>query len=175
MRLERGLVVFLALLAFACAPRTAAARAGQAGGEVEMLQPSDLFPHFPELRWKMSLQAAKDAVEKTGAHPFASGGAEHRLTWDGKFGEMDGRATILFKEGSGLYEIAVIVYALDKRQEVFEQMSRRISDRHGEAKEVSDTSVDTSKLWRLKDGTAIELRLIKDEDSPVIDVHWVRG
>jgi hypothetical protein len=181
MRFEWVFGILIMLLACGCAP---AVLVGQASGpssvtklaaeEVEMLQPSDLFPDFPGLRWEMSLQEAKETVEKAGAHPIVSGGAERRLTWDGKFGGMDGRATILFKKDSGIYEIAVLVYALDKRQEVFAQMSRKIGNRHGETKEVSDTSIDTSKVWRLKNGFTIELRLIKDDDSPVVDVHWVR-
>lgn len=169
----------------ACPSRTAAAPgvqasgasspAKQAGAEAKMIEPSDIFPNFPALEWGMSVQEVSDAVKKTGANPLVSRSDKNQLTWDGKFGDMDGRATVLFKDGSGIYEIAVIVHAFDKRREVFEQWSRKISDRHGDSKEVSDTSIDTSKVWRLKDGFAIELRLIKDDDSPVIDVHWVKG
>ena len=185
MRLNRKCVAFILLLVFSCPARTAAApsvqasgassAASQAGDEVKMLGPSDLFNDFPTLEWGMSIEEAKAAVEKAGAHPLVSRSDEGQLTWDGKFGGMDGRATVILKKGRGIYEIAVIVHAFDKRQEVFEQFLRKLVDRHGEAKETSDTSVDTSKVWRLKNGFAIELRLIKDDDSPVIDVHWVKG
>lgn len=34
-----------------------------------MLEPSDLFRDFPKIKWGMSFQAAKKAIEKTGARP----------------------------------------------------------------------------------------------------------
>lgn len=184
MRLNRKVITLILLLVCSCPARPAAApgvrasgasgASGQAGDEVKMLGPSDLFSDFPALEWGMSIEEARAAVEKAGAHPLVSRSDEGQLTWDGKFGGMDGRATVIFKKGTGIYEIAVIAYAYDKRQEVFERFLRKLVDRHGEAKETSDTSTDTSKVWRLKNGFAIELRLIKDDDSPVIDVHWVK-
>ena len=185
MRVNRKVVGLILLLACArpvrpaVAPNVQASGAGsgakQTGVEAKMIEPSDIFPNFPALEWGMNIQEAVDAVKRTGANPLVSKSDKNQMTWDGKFGGMDGRATVLFEEGSGVRQVGVIVQAFDKRQEVFEQLSRKISDRHGEAKETSDTSVDTSKVWRLKDGFVIELRLIKDDDSPVIDVHWVKG
>jgi hypothetical protein len=143
-------------------------------GEDRMLEPSDIFRDFPEIRLGMSFQDAKKAIEKTGAHPVGFRKAQTELAWDGTFGGMSGRGTVLFKEGSGAYEIAVIVHALDKRKEVFGRWLKIIVERHGAAKEEQDTSIDTSKVWRLKNGVALELRLIKDDDSPVVDIHWVK-
>lgn len=184
MRFKRNFVIVIMLSVCSCVTWPTSTLSDQAsdvsstvrteGDEVEMLQPSDLFPDFPQLRWGMNLQEAKEAIEKAGAHPLVSKSDKNQLTWDGKFGGMDGRATLLFKKEYGIYEIAVLVYALDKRQEVFAQMSRKIGEKHGDAKEASDTSIDTSQLWRLKNGFVIELRLIKDVDSPVVDVHWVK-
>ena len=182
MRLRRTLAVPVMLLVCACAARPAAVvgqttgaggAARPAGGGVEMIRPAELFADFPGVRLGMSLREARAAVEKAGARTVVSKDGT-QMTWDGKFGGMDGRATVLFRKGSGVWEMAVLVYAFDRRQELFAQMSRRIGDRHGDAKEVSDTSADTSKVWRLKGGVVIELRLVKDDDSPVIDVHWVK-
>ena len=185
MLLNRKVVTLFLLLAFACPARPAvvpgvqesgaSSPSKQAGDEAKMLGPSDIFADFPALEWGMKIREVADAVKKAGANPLVSKSDKSQLTWDGKFGGMDGRATIIFDNGSGVRQIALIVYALDRQREVFEQFSRKIGDRHGDSKEVSDTSVDTSKVWRLKDGFVIELRLIKDDDSPVIDVHWVKG
>ncbi|HEX8688056.1 MAG TPA: hypothetical protein VF654_16210, partial [Pyrinomonadaceae bacterium] len=147
MRLGRALAMSVTLLVCACAARPAAlcvhtpgagGAAKRAGGGAEMIRPAELFADFPGLRLGMSLREAKAAVEKAGVRPVVSRD-ETRMTWDGKFDGMDGRATVLFKKGSGVYEVAVLVYAFDKRQEVFAEMSRKIGDRHGDAKEASDT------------------------------------
>lgn len=100
--------------------------------------------------------------------------AQTELAWDGTFNGLNGRGTVLFKEGAGVYEIAVVVHAMEKRKEVFAQWTRKIIAKHGAAKEEEDNSIHTSKLWRLKNGFVIELRLIKDVDSPVVDIHWVK-
>ncbi len=179
MRLRRMLALSMMLLVCSCTAALVGQTPGgggagkQAGGEAEVIRPGELFAGFPGLRLGMSLQEARAEAEKAGVRPVVSGDGA-RMTWDGKFGGMDGRATALFKKGDGLWEMAVLVYAFEKRQEVFAQLSGRIADRHGDAKEVSETSVDTSKVWRPKGGVVVELRLVKDDDSPVIDVHWVK-
>jgi hypothetical protein len=176
-----SLVFLTCLLSDAGAATAPASRApgvsvsnGSSDGGDQMIQPSDVFKDFPELRWGMSFEDAGKAIEKTGAHPVGRRGAKTELAWDGTFDGMSGRATVLFKEGSGAYEIAVIVHAFDKRKEVFERWVKLIVERHGAAKEAQDNSIDASRVWRLKDGVALELRLIKDDDSPVIDIHWVK-
>jgi hypothetical protein len=135
-------------------------------------QPQDFFKDFPGLKFGMSFAEARKAVEATGAQPVGSDKSQTELTWDGKFNELNGRATLLFKPNFGLWEIAVVVYAMEKRKELFSQWTSRIVDKHGPATE-SDTTTDTSRLWKLKDNVLLELRLIKDDNSPVIDIHWV--
>jgi hypothetical protein len=163
-----SLLVFL--LCFSCLKAETAGYAGQA----QMLQPKDLFRNFPEIRWGMSFHEAKKVIEKTGRHPVGLRDTETELVWDGTFNEMNGRSTVLFKEGKGAYEIAVIVYAMEKRQAVFEQWTKKITDKHGVAKAVEDNSIATSRVWKLPNGFAIELRLLKDDNSPVVDLHWVK-
>jgi hypothetical protein len=174
VRLNRKVVGLILLLACVSPARPAVVTGVQANVEAKMIGPSDIFKDFPALRWGMSIKEVGDAVKKAGANPLVSRSDKNQLTWDGKFGGMDGRATVICEKGSGVRQMGVIVHAFEKQRELFEQLSRKISERHGDAKEVSDTSVDTSKVWRLKDGFVIELRLIKDDDSPVIDIHWVK-
>jgi hypothetical protein len=137
--------------------------------DATMIQPADLFSDFPAVHFGMTYDAVKSAVEKTGAHP---GGNKNEMAWDGKFGEYQGRATVHFKEERAV-QISVVQYAMAKRAEVFEKWAKQISDKHGVAED-TDTSDVKSKLWRLKTGIAIELRLVKDDDSPVVDVRWVK-
>lgn len=140
-----------------------------------MLEPSDLFTDFPEVRLGMSFPGAKKALEKSGAHPVAFRNVETELAWEGTFDDMNGRGTILFKADTEAYELGVVVYAMDKRGEVFEQWLKTISERHGAPTGEEDNSPASSKLWKLKNRVAIELRLLKDEDSPVVDIHWAKN
>jgi hypothetical protein len=121
----------------------------------------------------MSVADAKKAVQATGAQPVNTDKTQTELTWDGKFNELNGRATLLFKPDFGLWEIAIVVYAMEKRRDVFSQWSNKIVEKHGPTTE-SDTTNATSRLWRLKDNVVLELRLIKDDNSPVIDIHWAK-
>jgi hypothetical protein len=186
MRFKRTFIIFLVFpVCLSLTIQVPAALHGQVSGagssaksraaEDRMLQPSDIFQDFPEIGWEMSFQDVKKAVEKTGAHPVGFKNSETELAWDSTFNDMKGRGTVLFREGGGVYEIAVIVYAMEKRKEVFEQMMKKVIERHGAAHEEADTSIDTSKVWRLKNGFVIELRLLKDDNSPVVDIHWVKG
>jgi hypothetical protein len=185
MKLTRKVIgSFALLICFSLAVPMATAVASRASvvtkssassaDEDRMLEPSDLFRDFPEIKLGMSFPDARQAIEKTGAHPVAFRNAKTELAWDGTFDGVSGRATVLFKEAAGAYEIAVIAHASDERGEVFARWLKLIVEKHGAPKEDQDTSVDTSKVWRLKDGVALELRLIKDDDSPVIDIHWVK-
>lgn len=164
-----------AAAALSCQSPVAGGATKTPAAEGRMIEPSDLFRDFPEIGWGMSFREVKQAIEKTGAHPVGFKNYETELAWDGTFNGMSGRGTVLFKEGGGVYEVAVIVYAMDKRKEVYEQLMKKIIERHGAANDGEDTSIATSKVWRLKNGFAIELRLLKDDNSPVIDVHWVKG
>lgn len=184
----RGSLKFIGLVVFLICSSSSAAEGGafgaRASGAVtadappadagEAFGPSDLFDDFPQISWGMSFEEAKRALEKAGARPGGFGRSRRELAWDGTFAGLSGRATVLFKEGAGAYEVAVIVHAMEKRREVFEQWAKKITERLGAAKEGEDNSIDTSKLWRLKGGVVLELRLIKDDDSPVVDIHWVK-
>ncbi|HJQ24765.1 MAG TPA: hypothetical protein VKA60_12685 [Blastocatellia bacterium] len=139
-----------------------------------MLQPSDLFPGFPQIHWGMSFNDARRAVERTGLRGVGSNPAKTELAWDIAYKSLKGRGTVLFKEGTGAYEIAVVVYAFDQRRAIFDEWKKQITERHGAANEV-DNRVSTSELWRLKNGFTLELRLVKDDDSPVVEIHWVKG
>ena len=187
MRINVKLVSFFALLLLCFSAggglkdQTAAQSPGAAGStkpsgdESPMLQPSDFFRDFPELKWGMSFQDAKRAIEKTGARPVrAFKDDETELVWTATFEGMSGRARIHFKEGGGADDIAVGVYAYEKQRDVFEAWLKKLTARHGAAKEGSDNSILVSKVWRLKNGFVIELRSLKDVNSPVVDIHWVK-
>ena len=140
----------------------------------ESIQPSDFFNNFPALKFGMSFADAKKAVAATGAVPMGSEQKGTELTWDGKFSDMNGRATLLFKEGVGLWEIAVVVTAMDKRHEVFETWTKKITDKVGTPAHAESMDHIENK-WDLKDMVELELRLIKDDESPVVDIHWVKN
>jgi hypothetical protein len=143
--------------------------------EVKMLQPSDFFRDFPAVTWGMSFADARRAIEKAGARPVRAHERDvSEMVWTGKFAGMDGRARVHFREGGGLDDVAVGVYAFEKRAEVFASWLRRLTERHGKAAEESDNETYTSKVWRLKNGFVIELRTLKDPNSPVVDIHWVK-
>ena len=170
------------LLCLSIAAGTTATPGGQSSnagtkaeaGEVKMLQPSDFFRDFPAVGWGMSFDDARRAIEKAGARPARARKTDaSELVWTGKFEGMDGRARVHF-EGGGLDDVAVGVYAFERRGEVFESWLRKLTERHGKASEESDNEVGTSKVWRLKNGFVIELRSLKDPNSPVVDIHWVK-
>ena len=143
--------------------------------EVKMLQPSDFFRDFPAVSWGMSFSDARRAIERAGARPVRAHERDvSELVWTGKFEGMDGRARVHFKEGGGLDDVAVGVYAFERRGEIFASWLRRLTERHGKATEESDNETYTSKVWRLRNGFVIELRSLKDPNSPVVDIHWVK-
>lgn len=168
------------IISFACAFQVANVLAVQSVGtltfdEKPMLQPSDLFKDFPEIKWGMSFQDVRRAIEKTGARPVqASRDDERELVWLNTFNGMSGRARVYFREGAGAFDVVVGVYAYDKQKAVFEAWLKKLTEKHGAAKEISDNSIYLSHVWRLKNGFVIELRSLKDADSPVVDIHWVR-
>jgi hypothetical protein len=182
MRAGRKVFNFLALMICFSINVQAAVLAGRApslcvpGGlpfdEEPVLQPSELFRVFPKIEWGMSFEDARKAIEKSGAHPVrAFKDAETELVWIGKFNGMEGRGAVHFKEGAGLDEILVGVYAFDKQKELFAEWLKKLTAKHGPAKEELDNEILVSKVWRLKNGFVIELRLLKDVNSPVVDIH----
>lgn len=152
---------------------SADAGAKPSDAENEMLQPTDLFIDFPAVDWTMTYDDAKKAVEKKSAYP-TGGRVDSELAWDGKFNGMDGRGTIFFKDSKSISQIGAIIYAMAKRRELFDQLAKKITEKHGVPEMDEETSVDISKLWKLKNNYTIELRLIKDDNSPVIEIHWVK-
>jgi hypothetical protein len=147
----------------------------QVGGDEPMLQPSDLFKDFPEIKWGMGFQDVKRAIEKTGARPVrATKDDETQLVWTGTFNSLEGRARVYFEKEAGAIDVVVGVYAYDKQKEVFETWLKKLTEKHGAAKETSDNSISVSHVWRLKNGFVIELRSLKDVNSPVVDIHWVK-
>lgn len=168
------------IISFACAFQAASALTVQASGaliadEEPMLQPADLFKDFPEIKWGMSFKDVKSAIEKSGAHPVrATKDDETQLVWTNTFNGLEGRARVYFKEGEGAIDVVVGVYAYDKQKDVFESWLKKLVEKHGASKEISDNSISLSHVWRLKNGFVIELRSLKDPESPVVDIHWVK-
>lgn len=143
--------------------------------EGRVLEPSELFEGFPQVRWGMSFADVKQAIEKTEAHPVRPlKDAETELVWLGTFDGVRGRASARFTKGAGLTEVVVGVFPEGRQGEVFASWLKRLVERQGAAKEEEDNSVAVSKVWRLKDGFVVELRAVKDADSPIVDVHWVK-
>lgn len=150
--------------------------------EEQSVGPADLFSDFPEVTWGMSFQDAMKAIEKTGAHPAGFKDTQTELAWEGQFNNLNGRGTVLFKEGK-VYQIAVIAQALDTQKEVFEAWQQKLTARHGAPKEKEDTSVSISRVWSLvrrrnpstiQDSFVIELRSLKDPNSSAVEVRWVK-
>lgn len=137
----------------------------------DTIQPADFFPDFPKLKFGMRVADAKKEVEVTGTR--AASPVNTQVVWTGLFDKMDGRATAVFNDDGALFQIAVVVYAMEKRAEVFEAWSNRIVEKHGKVTSESVTEDVTSRLWNL-DGVLLELRLIKDANSPVVDIRWVK-
>jgi hypothetical protein len=143
--------------------------------EEAMLQPSDLFKDFPEIKWGMSFLDVKRAIEKTGARAVrATKDDETQLVWTSTFNGLEGRARVYFKEGAGAIDVVVGVYAYDKQKAIFDEWLKKLNEKHGASKEITDNSISLSHVWRLKNGFVIELRSLKDVNSPVVDVHWVK-
>ncbi|HEX8423237.1 MAG TPA: hypothetical protein VF634_07495, partial [Pyrinomonadaceae bacterium] len=168
------IVCFAGTFQAANAPAVQSSGALTVDGET-MLQPADLFKDFPEISWGMSFQDVKRAIEKTGAHPVrATKDDESQLVWVSTFNGLEGRARVYFKEGAGAIDVVVGVYAYDRQREVFGAWSKKLNEKHGAAQETTDDSISISHVWRLKNGFAIELRSLKDPQSPVVDIHWVK-
>lgn len=145
------------------------------GNKTPMIEPADLFRDFPAVKFGMSFADAKKILNEKNLRPVGFRDSQAELAWDGKFNQMSGRGTVLFKEGGGIYEIAVGIYAMEKRRQVFESLKRKIIARHGATKEIVDETDGISYVWRLKNGFIIELRQLKDINNPVVDVHWVKS
>jgi hypothetical protein len=180
MTINRSLAGFLLLLV--CFSFDALAQTPGAGGpakptaaEAEMVRPSDFVRDFPDLKWGASVQETKQAIEKTGAKPVGLKNSERELAWDATLDGMRGRGAVFFREGAGLSQIAIGVYAFGKRAELFDAWLKKLTERHGAAQEERDDEFALIKVWRLKNGFALQLRTLKDAHSPVVELTWVKG
>lgn len=159
------MILALVALLFIASPAVSHAEADKAP-----LKPSELFSEFPAVTFEMDLATAKKVVAASGAHPVSR---NNELAWDGTFSKLFGRATLLFREDGKMFEMAVIVQAVGKRQEVYNRILQKITERHGDPDQSVEDSVSSSKLWKLSEGIILELRVLKEESHPAIDVHWV--
>lgn len=176
MRINRQLVgLLLCLVCLPAAAQTPGAGAAAQTPEAEMLRPTDFVKEFPALAWGMSFGEAKKAVEQTGARPAGFKDSERELAWDATFEGMRGRGALFFREGSGLSQIALGLYAFDKRAALFDAWLKKLTARHGEPAETHDDEFALIKVWRLKNGFALQLRTLKDAHSPVVEITWVKA
>lgn len=182
MKVKRIFISFVVLMvcfAFSVEATMAQGEAGAVGAmkasadEDKMVEPSDLMTGFLDVGWGMSYQDAKKVIEKSGNRPLGFKGIETELAWNGKFNDMEGRATLIFKEGAGISQMAVLVNALDKQKDVFEAWRKKLVEKHG-AGEEENTGYAVEMLWRLKNGFVIQLRSMKESQSGVVVAHWVK-
>lgn len=164
----------LLLVAVSLRSGAAVAAPPTVAGSAPMITPRDFFADLPAMDFGMSFADAKKAIEKTGASPVDGTRTGGELVWDGQFAGTAGRATTLYKPDKGLWEVAVVVYAMDKREAIFNQWSKTIADRHGPATEKADDEETLSRVWRFKSGFVLELRLSLDANNPSVDIHWVK-
>ena len=143
-------------------------------GNAPMIAPRDFFADLAAVDFGMNFADAKKAIQKTGASPVDGTRTGGELVWDGQFAGTAGRATTLYKPDTGLWEIAVVVYAMDKREAIFNQWSKTIADRHGPAMATEENEDAVSRVWRFKTGYVLELRLSLDMNNPAVDIHWVK-
>ncbi|HEV2705479.1 MAG TPA: hypothetical protein VGV59_06115 [Pyrinomonadaceae bacterium] len=176
MRVRRKLVgLLLCVMCLSLSLQGTGSASKLTANEGGMLEPSELFKDFPQIKWGMSFRDVKQAIEKTGAHPVRPlKDAETELVWLGTFDGIRGRASARFTEGAGLTEVVVGVFPEGRQGEVFAAWLKKLVERQGAAQEEEDNSVAVSKVWRLKNRFAVELRSVKDDESPIVDVHWVK-
>ncbi|HZS49185.1 MAG TPA: hypothetical protein VFC63_29220 [Blastocatellia bacterium] len=132
--------------------------------------PSDVIKDFPALKWEMGFKDVVAVITKSGASPATFNNNE--IAWDGKFSGTAGRATVRTNE-SGISQMGVLLYCAEKQDKVFADLQRALSEKYGDIASESDTSLDLSKLWKPGKQIVVELRKVKDPDSPVITLQWV--
>jgi len=168
-------IIFVTLLAAGLCGQILLAPAAARQTAPEMLRPTDFVKEFPALAWGMSFQEAKKAIEQAGARPAGLKGSERELAWEATFDGMRGRGAAFFREGAGLSQIAVGLYAFEKRAALFDAWLKKLTGRHGEPAETHDDEFALIKVWRLKNGFALQLRTLKDAQSPVVEITWVKA
>jgi len=138
----------------------------------ESPHPSQFIEGFPSIKWGMNFDEAKTAISKTGAYPVSI--IKTEIAWDGKFGDSFGRATVLLKEKGGVNQISLVLYGMDKLEELFKNWSDNFTKKYGKADQKSENKYSISSVWKLKDNINVELRKITDPNSPVININWVK-
>jgi hypothetical protein len=134
----------------------------------------EFFPDFPAVRLGMSHAAARKAIVRSGVRPVAMPGSVSEIVWNTKFAGIEGRATMLFKPKAGAWEIAVIVYAMERQAELVKSWREKVEHRHGPPTEIHDDDLAVSYVWRFRNKMALEIRAPKDVNSPIVDIHWVQ-
>lgn len=168
MKVIQNLIIFLVFLMFF------SSAAQPAIAQDEMIQPADFFQNFPKIKWGMSIEKAKTAIEQTGNR--ASRPVESQLTWSGKFNDMDGQGALVFAKGKSLEAVIVQLYYSDNGRQMYESWVKRLTEKHGRTKEETLSKDVTLRRWTFKTGFFLELRLIKDdgEDRYMAVIHWER-
>ena len=141
--------------------------------EGRMIEPSDLFRDFPDIKLGMSFEDAKKAIERKDIQPTGFKNEKTELAWDDKFNGIMGSGQLRFKNHK-VHEITVVIYAMNKRNAIFKSFQQKITARHGISQEVEDTPELTSNLWRLKNGVGIGIQVNKEANYPTIYINWVK-
>lgn len=134
----------------------------------------NVFPDFPAVKLGDNYKATKALLVKRGLIDAGFRGTPEELVWDGTFGGTNGRATMFFKTETGAWEIAVVLFAMEKQAAIGKRLIKQVEARHGPATEVVDNEYATSHVWRFAKGLALEIRIPKDVNQPVVDIHWVK-
>ncbi|HEX9962170.1 MAG TPA: hypothetical protein VGB00_14640 [Pyrinomonadaceae bacterium] len=160
-------IIFVFLTFFTFVVQSAAA-------QEQMTQPTNFFRSFPEIKWGMSAEKAKAAIEKTGKR--AARPVETQLTWFDAFDRTDGRGVFVFSNENSLEAVIVQLYYSEKGKQMYESWLKKLSEKHGEAKEEKLSDDVTLRRWNFKNGFFLELRLVKGEGENryMTDIHWER-
>ena len=134
--------------------------------------PLQFIKDFPIIKWGMTFDETKSAISKTGAYPVSI--IKTEIAWDGKFGDKFGRATVLLNEEGRVNQISLVLYGMDKLEELYKNWSDNFTKKYGKTNQKSENKYSVSLVWKLKDKISVELRKIKDPDSPVININWVK-
>lgn len=172
------LLLCLAALSYTAAAQDARPGAAPAAQEKSRPGPDKKAPHpadvvegFPAVKWGMSFQEARQAVEKTGLS--ARGFGQTELYWDATFHGTTGEARVAFRE-DGAYEMALMLTGAEQPLPLAGAWRKRLTEKYGKVSEEVADDIAVSLLWRLEGGFAVELRRAAEGVSPIPSVHWVQ-
>lgn len=137
--------------------------------------PGDLFAGFPAVHLGQGFEAARAALEAAGARPATFGSTRTELAWDGRFGDHQGRATLLVAPGAGVRQISVLLQARGDGDELFRRLEQRITARRGSPAARDRSPLDRTLTWAPSAGTLLSLRQTLDPAAPVVVLSWIRG